>query len=65
MLPAYVRCDYPKGDDGQCGVTCKRLPGSALSLCPLHRARLPYWPTGSAEPRPLAPTPEEGGGAAP
>ena len=65
MLPVYVQCDYPQGDDGKCGVTSKRIRGSALNHCPRHRARLPYWPTHDAEPTPPTPTNDAGGGPAP
>ena len=65
MLPNYVQCDYPKGDDGKCGVTARRVPGSALNLCPGHRSRLPYWLTISAEPWADAPRNEAAGGASP
>ena len=49
MLPAYVQCEYPKGEDGTCAVTAKRVPGSALKLCPAHRPRLPFWPKDDAK----------------
>jgi hypothetical protein len=65
MLPRYVQCDYPQGDDGKCGATSKRIPGSALNHCPRHRARLPYWPTDAAEPTPPTPTNDAEGGPAP
>lgn len=64
MLPVYVQCDYPIGEDGKCGVTSKRIPGSALNHCPSHRARLPYWPTGGDEAGPKV-QPNETAGEAP
>jgi len=65
MLPRYVQCDYPEGDDGKCGVMSKRLPRSALNHCPRHRARLPYWPTDSVELPASTPKIEQARGAAP
>lgn len=65
MLPIYVQCDHPNGDDGICGVTTRRVPGRALNWCPTHLARLPYWPADDAELRPTAPKDEAEGGAAP
>ena len=65
MLPTYIQCDHPKGDNGICGVTVKRVPGRALNWCPIHWARLPYWLPNDPEPRSMAATNEAEGGAAP